>query len=113
MSVIQRLEIWKFFKFPRIGYNKNEILYKIDNISNDEISFYRTNMYTLPPVGFVTQFVWEYPDKQIGICNLDLKYYNIYRFDRLYQHAIRLPEGLQEGDLVYVDTKQLMRYELV
>lgn len=105
--------MWKNFHFPRIGWKQHDIVFKIGEVSNRELSFIRTNMYTIPPVGFVTQFVWEYPDKQIGVCNLDLKPYDIYRFDRLYQQAIRLPENIQEGDLVYVDTKQLMRYELV
>lgn len=113
LAVVHRIALWKEFQFPRIGYDIEDIVYKIDHVTEKEISFFRTNMYSLPPVGFVTQFVWEYPDKQIGVCKLDLKTYDLCRFDKIYQNAVQLPEGVSHGDLVYVDTKQIMRYELV
>lgn len=113
LTVVERLELWKMVCFPRIGWKRHEIVFKVNSVSDNELAFNATNIYTMPPVGFVTQFVWEYPDKQIGVCNLDLKSYDICKFDKLYQQAIRLPEDVVEGDLVYVDTKQLVRYELV
>ena len=113
LTVAKRLELWRIFHFPTVSQSRNDIVFKIDHVSNSGVSFFRTNRYTSPPIGFITEFVWEYPDKQIGVCSLDLKKYDMYRFDKVYQTAIQLPDGVVEGDLVYVDTKKLMRYELV
>lgn len=113
LTVFERLGVWRTFHFPSAGQSRNDIVFKVDGVSKNGVTFVRTNKYTFPPLGFVTQFVWEYPDKQIGICSLDLKQYDVYGFDRLYQHAIQLPDGVVKGDLVYVDTTKLMRYELV
>ena len=113
LTVVQRIALWKQYEHPRIGYDKEDIVYKVDHLTENDISFFRTNMYSLPPIGFVTQFVWEHPDRQIGICKLDLKTYDLRRFSRIYQNAVQLPDGVTHGDLVYVDTKKIMRYELV
>ena len=113
LTVIQRIALWKQIDFPRIGYDKKDTVYKVSDVSENRISFFRTNMYNLPPVGFIAQFVWEYPDRQIGVCKLDLKTYDLRRFAKTYQRAIQLHHGVSHGDLVYVDTKQIMRYELV
>jgi hypothetical protein len=89
------------------------MIYKVDEIYNNYISFIRSNKFVPPPIDFITQFAWEYPDKQIGVCSLDLQFYDICRFDRYYRDAIKLPVNVKSDDLVYVDTSKLIRYELV
>jgi hypothetical protein len=113
LTVIQRIALWKQTDFPRIGYDKKDTVYKVSDVSENRISFFRTNMYNLPPVGFVAQFVWEYPDRQIGVCKLDLKTYDLCGFDKFYQRAIQLPEGVSHGDLLYVDNNKIMHYKLI
>ena len=110
LTVVQRIALWKQYEYPRMGYDKEDIVYKVDHLTENDISFFRTNMYSLPPIGFVTQFVWEYPDKQIGVCSLDLKPYDMFGFGKLYQKAVQLPEAVNEGDLVYIDISKLVRY---
>ena len=87
------------------------MVYKVDNVTNRSISFVRSTQFVPPPIDFITQFVWEYPDKQIGL--YDLEVYDIYKSGRYYRDAIKLPEGVKYDDLVYVDTTKLLRYELV
>ena len=100
-------EVLRKIEFPRIGFDKDDMVYKVDEHA-DCISFFRTNMYTKAPVGFITEFVSEYPDnKQVKVSKLDLKTYDMCRFSRLYPKAIHLPTTLSHGDLVYVDTKKL------
>ena len=113
LSVVERLRLWRMFEFPRIGLNHNDAVFKVIGLSKNELSFVNANRYTMPPLGFVTQFVWEHPDKQIGVTSLDLKTYDLCGYGRLYQKALQIPEDIKEGDLVYVDTKKLMYYALV
>lgn len=109
---MERIHLWKNIRFPSIhpfSSNRNDIVFKVGSASKNDISFIRTNMYTKPPVGFITQFIWEYPDTQIGVCSLDLKAYDMLGFGKLYQKSIQLPEVVNEGDLVYVDVSKLVR----
>ena len=114
LTVIERLHLWENARSHIIHpfFQKSaEMVYKVDNVNNRSISFVRSNHFAPVPIDFITQFVWEYPDKQIGV--YDLHFYNIYKFDRAYRDAIKLPEGVKYDDLVYVDTTKLLRYELV
>lgn len=110
LTVMERIHLWKTTRYPLnnpFGWNRNDMIFKVGSAHKGEISFIGTNMYTRPPVGFITQFVWEYPDKQIGVCSLDLKKYDMFRFGKLYQQSIQLPEDVKEGDLVYVDKSKI------
>ena len=114
LTVIERLHLWENARSHIIHpfFQKSaEMVYKVDNVNNRSISFVRSNQFVPVPIDFITQFVWEYPDKQIGV--YDLQFYHIYKFDRTYRDAIKLPEGVKYDDLVYVDTTKLLRYELV
>ena len=97
----------KMVEFPRMGFNKGDMVYKVD-INTSYISFFRTNMYTKAPIGFIPEFVSEYNDnRQVKVSKLDLKTYDLCGFGQIYKNAIQLPTGLSHGDLVYVDTKKL------
>ena len=97
----------KMVEFPRMGFNKGDMVYKVD-LNTSCISFFRTNMYTKAPLKFIPEFVSEYNDnRQVKVSKLDLKTYDLCGFGQIYKNAIQLPTGLSHGDLVYVDTKKL------
>lgn len=109
LSVPLRLDLWKNWHahiiYPAV---RSDIIYKVDEVHKNDITFVPNHTHRVPPVDFMTEFVWEYPDKQIGVSMLDLKYYNIYQMDRrIYKSAIRLPMNVQTDDLVYVDTSKI------
>jgi len=98
----------RMVEFPRMGFDKNDMVYKVD-VNTDCISFFRTNMYTKAPVKFSPEFVSEYPgNRQVKVSKLDLKTYDMCGFGGIYKNAIQLPTELSHGDLVYVDTKKLL-----
>ena len=97
----------RMVEFPRIGFDKGDMVYKVD-VNTGCISFFRTNMYTKAPVNFSPEFVWEYNDnRQVKVSKLDLKTYDMCGFGKIYKNAIQFPTGLSHGDLVYVDTNKL------
>jgi len=94
-------------EFPRMGFDKSDMVYKV-NANTSCISFFRTNMYTKAPIGFIPEFVSEYNNwRQVKVSKLDLKTYDLCEFNGIYKNAIQFPPGLNHGDLVYVDTKKL------
>lgn len=116
LTAIERIHLWEHSKSHIIHpffQSSADMIYKIDNVNHNYISFIRSNQFVPPPIDFITQFVWEYPDKQVGVCSLDLRVYDICKFDKMYRDAIKLPEGVSVDDLVYVDTTKLVRYELL
>ena len=116
LTVVERLHLWENMHSHIIHpffQNSAEMVYKIDTVNHNYVSFIRSNQFVPPPIDFITQFAWEYPDKQIGLCNLDLRIYDVCKFDKIYRDAMKLPEGVAVDDLVYVDTTKLVRYELV
>ena len=97
----------RMVEFPRMGFDKGDMVYKVDR-NTDCVSFFRTNMYTKAPVGFIPELVSEYNNnRQVKVSKSDLKSYDMCGFGRIYKNAIQLPTGLSHGDLVYVDTKKL------
>jgi len=98
----------KMVEFPRMGFDKDDMVYKVD-VNTSCISFFRTNMYTKAPVNFIPEFVSDYNDnRQVKVSELDLKIYDMCGFGQIYKNAIQFPTGLSHGDLVYVDTKKLL-----
>uniref|UniRef100_A0A6C0IFW9 Uncharacterized protein n=1 Tax=viral metagenome TaxID=1070528 RepID=A0A6C0IFW9_9ZZZZ len=98
----------RMVEFPRIGFTKDDMVYRVD-VNTDCISFFKTNMYTKAPIGFSPEFVSDYNDyRQVKVCALDLKTYDMCGFGKIYTNAIQLPKDLSNGDLVYVDTKKLL-----
>ena len=96
-------------EFPRIGFTKDDMVYKVVDANTDCISFFKTNMYTKAPIGFSPEFVSDYNDyTQVKVSALDLKTYDMCGFGKIYTNAIQLPKDLSIGDLVYVDTKKLL-----
>lgn len=101
-------ELSRMVEFPRMGFDKGDMVYKVD-VNTSCISFFRTNMYTKAPVKFIPEFVSEYPDnRQVKVSKLDMKTYDLCGFGGIYKDAIQFPSGLSHGDLVYVDTKKLL-----
>ena len=101
-------ELLRMVEFPRMGFDKGDMVYKVD-LNTSCISFFRTNMYTKAPVNFSPEFVWEYNDnRQVKVSKLDLKTYDMCGFGKIYKNAIQFPTGLSHGDLVYVDTNKLL-----
>ena len=100
-------ELLRMVEFPRMGFDKGDMVYKVD-LNTSCISFFRTNMYTKAPVKFIPEFVSDYNDKrQIEVSKSDLKTYDLCGFGQIYKDAIQFPTGINHGDLVYVDTKKL------
>ena len=101
-------ELSKMVEFPRMGFTKDDMVYKVD-VNTNCISFFRTNRYTKAPINFIPKFVSEYNDnRQVKVSESDLKTYDMCGFGEIYKNAIQLPIGLRHGDLVYVDTKKLL-----
>ena len=101
-------ELLRMVEFPRMGFDKGDMVYKVD-VNTSCISFFRTNMYTKAPVNFSPEFVSEYNDyTQVKVSALDLKTYDMCGFGKIYKNAIQLPKEISHGDLVYVDTKKLL-----
>lgn len=100
-------ELSRMVEVPRIGFNKGDMIYKVD-VNTGCISFFHTNMYTEAPVGFIPKFVSECSDNiQVKVSESDLKTYDMCGFGGIYKNGIQLPTGLSPGDLVYVATKKL------
>lgn len=100
-------ELSRMAEFPRMGFDKGDMVYKVD-VNTGCISFFKTNMYTKAPVSFIPEFVSEYNEyRQVKVSESDLKTYDLCGFDKIYKNAIQFPTGLSHGDLVYVDTKKL------
>jgi len=94
-------------EFPRMGFDKGDMVYKVDR-NTDCISFFKTNMYTRAPVYFSPEFVSEYNDnRQVKVSKSDLQTYDLCGFGKIFKNAIQFPRDLSHGDLVYVDTKKL------
>ena len=105
-------ELLRMVEFPRIGFTKDDMVYKVD-VNTDCISFLRTNMYTKAPIGFSAEFVSDYNDnRQIKVSASDLKTYDMCGFGKIYKNAIQFPKDLNHGDLVYVDTKKFDKKSL-
>ena len=101
-------ELLRMVEFPRMGFTKDDMVYKVD-VNTNCISFFKTNMYTKAPVNFSPKFVSEYNDnRQVEVSKSDLKTYDLCGFGQIYKNAIHLPTGIRHGDLVYVDTKKLL-----
>ena len=101
-------ELSRMVEFPRMGFTKSDMVYKVD-VNTVCISFFRTNAHTKAPVGFVPYFVSECSDnRQVKVSESDLKTYDMCGFGKIYKNAIQLPTGLRPGDLVYVHTKKLV-----
>ena len=101
-------ELLRMVEFPRMGFTKDDMVYKVD-VNTNCISFFKTNMYTKAPVNFSPKFVSEYNDnRQVEVSKSDLKTYDLCGFGQIYKNAIQLPTGISHGDLVYVDTKKLL-----
>ena len=101
-------ELSRKVEFPRMGFTKDDMVYKVD-VNTNCISFFKTNMYTKAPINFSPKFVSEYNDnKQVEVSKSDLKTYDLCGFGKIYKNAIQLPTGINHGDLVYVDTKKLL-----
>lgn len=103
-------ELLRMVEFPRMGFDKGDMVYKVD-VNTSCISFFQTNRYTKAPVNFIPKFVSEYNDnRQVEVSKSDLKTYDMCGFGEIYKNAIQLPRGLSHGDLVYVDTKKIKKF---
>ena len=101
-------ELLRMVEFPRMGFTKDDMVYKVD-VNTNCISFFKTNIYTKAPVNFSPKFVSEYNDnRQVEVSKSELKTYDLCGFGQMYKNAIQLPTGINHGDLVYVDTKKLL-----
>ena len=102
----------RMVEFPRIGFTKDDMVYKVD-VNRDCISFFKTNMYTKAPIGFSPEFVSDYNEyRQVKVSASDLKTYDMCGFGKIYKNAIQFPKDLSHGDLVYVDFKKFDRKPL-
>jgi hypothetical protein len=51
--------------------------------------------------------MWEYPDKQIGVCSLDLDAWNVQDEELFFDSAMHLPTTVLCGDIIYAGAPEL------